>query len=44
MLHDDYARAGYNLLPTGKRDEGSALQAFVCTFALLPLSLLPALV
>ncbi len=42
MLHDDYARAGYNLLPTGKRDASSALQAFIYTFALLPLSLLPA--
>lgn len=42
MLHEDYARAGYNLLPTGKRDASSALQAFVYTFALLPLSLLPA--
>ena len=42
MLHDDYAQANYNLLPSGKRDTLSAFQTFVYTFALVPLSLLPA--
>ncbi len=26
FLHDDYQRAGFQMLPTGKRDHGSALQ------------------
>lgn len=42
MLHDDYAKANYNLLPSGARDHSSAFQTFVYTFALVPLSLLPA--
>lgn len=42
MLHDDYAKADYNLLPSKARDQSSAFQIFVYTFALIPLSLLPA--
>jgi protoheme IX farnesyltransferase len=42
MLHDDYAKAEYNLLPTRKRDMSAAFQIFLYSFALVPLSLLPA--
>ncbi len=41
MLHDDYAKASYNLLPSGKRDHASAFQALLYTLALIPLSILP---
>ena len=41
MLHDDYAKASYNLLPSGKRDHASAFQALLYTFALIPISILP---
>ncbi len=43
LLHDDYAKAGYNLLPSGRKSDWSALQPLIYSFALLPLSLLPAL-
>jgi len=43
LLHEDYAKAGYNLLPSGKKSDWSALQPFIYTLALIPLSLLPAL-
>ncbi len=42
MLHDDYAKANYNLLPSGKRDSVSAFQILFYCIALIPLSLLPA--
>lgn len=42
MLHDDYAKADYSLLPTRKRDASAAMQIFIYSFALVPLSLLPA--
>jgi len=41
MLHDDYAKASYNLLPSGKRDHSSAFQALLYTFALIPISIIP---
>jgi len=40
-LHDDYAKAGFNLLPSGKKDLSSALQTLVYTLFLIPISLLP---
>jgi protoheme IX farnesyltransferase len=41
VLDDDYKLAGFRLLPTGKRDAGSAVMTFVSTLILLPVSLLP---
>ena len=40
-LDDDYKKAGFNLLPSGGRDRGSAFQAVVYSSALLLISLLP---
>ena len=31
FLHEDYQKAGFNMLPTGKRDKGTALQAIIYT-------------
>ncbi|MEM9022894.1 MAG: heme o synthase [Bacteroidota bacterium] len=43
-LHDDYAKAGFSLLPSsGGKDKSSAFQALVYTLFLLPISLLPIL-
>jgi protoheme IX farnesyltransferase len=41
VLDDDYKKAGFNLLPTGKRDKGTAVQTLIYTFSLIPLGLLP---
>lgn len=41
VLDDDYKLAGFRLLPTGKRDTGSALWTFISTLILVPVSLLP---
>ena len=41
VLDDDYKLAGFRLLPTGKRDLGSAIFTFVSALILLPVSLLP---
>jgi protoheme IX farnesyltransferase len=41
VLDDDYKKAGFNLLPTGKRDKGSALQAVYYTISLLPVAVMP---
>jgi protoheme IX farnesyltransferase len=41
VLDDDYKLAGFRLLPTGKRDLGSALITFIAAFILVPVSLLP---
>ncbi|MEO8886887.1 MAG: heme o synthase [Mucilaginibacter sp.] len=43
VLDDDYKLAGFRLLPTGKRDRGSAVMTFILTLILLPVSLLPTL-
>lgn len=40
-LHDDYAKAGYELLPTRKRDKGSALQIVSYSLFLIPISICP---
>ncbi len=41
VLDDDYKKAGFNLLPTGKRDKGSAMQAVYYTISLLPVAVMP---
>lgn len=41
VLDDDYKLAGFRLLPTGKRDQASAIITFVFTLILIPVSLLP---
>ncbi len=41
VLDDDYKLAGFRLLPTGKRDLGSAIITFIAAFILVPVSLLP---
>ncbi|MEP7264423.1 MAG: heme o synthase [Bacteroidota bacterium] len=41
VLDDDYKRAGFVMLPTGKRDKGSAMQAFIYTVSLLPIGFMP---
>lgn len=41
LAHDDYLKVGYNLLPTGERDWGTALQIVSYTLFLIPLGLLP---
>lgn len=42
LLHDDYAKAGYNLLPSGKRDRASSFQVMIYSLWLIPLAVLPA--
>ncbi|HEY0175641.1 MAG TPA: heme o synthase [Pedobacter sp.] len=41
VLDDDYKKAGFRLLPTKKRDKGSAVLVFLSTLILIPVSLLP---
>lgn len=41
VLDEDYAKAGFRLLPTKKRDKTSAVITFVSTLILIPVSLLP---
>jgi len=41
VLDDDYKRAGFRLLPSGKRDTTSAVVTLVSTLILVPVSLLP---
>jgi len=41
VLDDDYKKAGFNLLPTGKRDKGSAMQALLYTICLIPIGIMP---
>lgn len=43
VLDDDYKLAGFRLLPTGKRDLGSAIFTFISTLILVPVSMLPSL-
>jgi protoheme IX farnesyltransferase len=43
FLYEDYERAGFFMLPTGKRDKGTALQVILYTVWLVIASLLPAL-
>jgi protoheme IX farnesyltransferase len=41
VLDDDYKKAGFRLLPTKRRDKGSAVITFISTLILIPVSLLP---
>jgi protoheme IX farnesyltransferase len=41
FLFDDYSKAGFFMLPTGKRDTATALQTILYTFWLIVASLLP---
>jgi len=43
FLYDDYEKAGFFMLPTGKRDKGTALQVILYTVWLILASLLPVL-
>ena len=43
FLFEDYEKAGFFMLPTGKKDKGTALQIILYTVWLLLASLLPAL-
>ena len=43
FLYEDYEKAGFFMLPTGKKDKGTALQIILYTVWLVIASLLPAL-
>ncbi len=43
FLYDDYEKAGFFMLPTGKKDKGTALQIILYTVWLILASLLPVL-
>lgn len=43
FLYEDYEKAGFFMLPTGKKDKGTALQVILYTFWLIIASLLPML-
>lgn len=43
FLYEDYEKAGFFMLPTGKKDKGTALQIILYTVWLILASLLPAL-
>ncbi|MFQ3173181.1 MAG: protoheme IX farnesyltransferase [Flavobacterium sp.] len=43
FLYEDYKRAGFFMLPTGKKDKGTALQVILYTVWLVIASLLPSL-
>ncbi|SHJ59437.1 heme o synthase [Pseudozobellia thermophila] len=42
MLDDDYKRGGFKMLPTGKKDKGTALQIIMYTIWMLVISIVPA--
>lgn len=41
MLHDDYKSGGFKMLPTGKKDSGTALQIIMYTIWMMVISILP---
>ncbi|WP_347922994.1 heme o synthase [Pontimicrobium sp. SW4] len=41
FLHDDYQKAGFNMLPTGKRDKGTAVQTILYTVWTIIVSIIP---
>ncbi|UQD55192.1 heme o synthase [Flavobacterium sp. K5-23] len=43
FLYEDYEKAGFFMLPTGKKDKGTALQVILYTVWLIVASLLPSL-
>jgi len=42
MLDEDYKKGGFKMLPTGKKDKGTALQIIMYTFWMLLISVIPA--
>lgn len=42
MLDDDYKRGGFKMLPTGKKDKGTALQIIIYTIWMIVISIMPA--
>jgi protoheme IX farnesyltransferase len=41
MLDDDYKKGGFKMLPTGKKDRGTALQIIMYTIWMMVISLIP---
>ena len=41
FLHDDYQKAGFNMLPTGKQDKGTAVQTIMYTVWTIIVSIVP---
>lgn len=41
MLHDDYKKAGFRMLPTGKKDTATAIQIIMYTIWMLIISVFP---
>jgi protoheme IX farnesyltransferase len=41
MLHKDYKKGGFKMLPTGKKDKGTALQIIMYTIWMLVISVIP---
>ena len=41
FLHDDYRKAGFNMLPTGKRDKGTAMQIILYSVWTIIVSIFP---
>lgn len=41
FLHSDYQKAGFNLLPTGKQDKGTAVQTILYTVWTIIVSIIP---
>lgn len=41
FLHDDYQKAGFNMLPTGKQDKGTAVQTILYTVWTILVSIIP---
>ncbi len=41
MLDEDYKKGGFKMLPTGKKDKGTALQIIIYTFWMLIISIIP---
>ncbi|HEA21507.1 hypothetical protein LCGC14_0626530 [marine sediment metagenome] len=41
MLNDDYKKGGFKMLPTGKKDRGTALQIIMYTIWMMVISIIP---
>lgn len=41
MLHEDYKKGGFKMLPTGKKDKGTALQIIMYTIWMIVISVIP---
>ena len=41
FLHEDYQKAGFNMLPTGKQDKGTAVQIILYTVWTIIVSIFP---